>query len=1421
MVSVAVLFSLAAAYEAKIDELISATPRRKKQTATPASQKPAAAPPPPPKKRAAPEPAADAETPANAETPPPAKKCGRKTKENPKDGVAAAAARATARKGQRQRKPVFDWLACASIFLGGQAAFTAFFVYMVKSAVCKSKLPKRLRYLRADVVKQLLDDADVYKVVARELDKRRKPPIAKFRYAHLTGVTISAMDKLRFASTWTPGHSTLLNDLRKYEHHLEAVWCPLGPVPSHGTTRSEAEQRADGADGADGAERGADDEEDDCAPTEAEVAEAMAGDGPTPRDEEEATAYDLEQQGLRLLAEEFPNASEAERLDKWSGGLQEDGPFLGCNVATVMIVRGSTLGGFCKVLLTKHEVFCDEILVATGERRKGRMAHLFLGLTQLFPKAPRIRLQVAEANTGAIKAYQGYGFRDWKQPARGQFSPNECGPDSNCKFMVASRAALHKAALACSQQKPLDAGMRMWRCAAFPIKGAVLDHVGVVSEEEATSSADPPPLQPEPNAPAAEETAEEAETTLPSMEGCPEGWAEDIMAEPTDAEEDVTPVGGSGVKPSWGVKSVVNAIAMMLTGATTHDPTDSPCRCHRDSMCDSPCRVPPLAAEGTGNVELPDSKHFGRCSARRPIFKPTCDAANLTNAPKGRRGVTTVILQLLAYSCATGTATTKFAGLVRGMVQRPQSCVRAFVLRVWFGKDDTANVPRAPSNPAPTRRELTHLHRAQVKAHVAPIMNECLQIEEQGIEFDAPRQLPPWDYQRRPQPTGGELPGELPDGKPPPRPAGHLNRRPLADLPGTKKNEGRGIVREVLVTGIKYLPLFLFCFDGATLLAACNVSLRSNHADPFSSEASDDMGSFHTIGVMRKGETLCDVAERLVPGSSNPGSRDHWLLLYLCGINRYADNVELQECTREPERQDEEEFTGGIGRLGRKARTVLNDRDQSDGRTDTRPPYKDPTVEASGYDHEGFVPAVNGDEPGACSWRAPADCLIRVPVFPAHYGRELPEAVWATSFDEAGQRSVAVLKLCGLCIIHCGMRTAESCLKLMLQHASTRYLAGKNGDRAVIDRHLNDVVKAELRISKRLISVNQEGKLNKVTLAGGDVRILIDDLLSDDSVLLKAIRTMYASLKDPPDDTITKVSEWAGVLKHWALAMDAAYVLRAGARHRQTFRENVRFYVMKKSKIRAGICTWYDWQMYSIFTDLFDTFESLMAISQEGMEACQKQNNLFMRCCNNFANAGRRKWSVVQQGPAAVREYLLQRKKKMKTPEQWLMLRNLTAYTARHSGPFERVEQYKCAGRNAPWTTAFSPAWDSFWCVSTIYRKLRGGWKVSEAVPCPRRQVTWRRREPRLERSIDIDMTRCHFRVDIKTVHGENLADELAAYYAPVPCEDHFVSDLENHARRKEIQRARRKRWAKRARAEWWVPHPEPKYPEDRRLGGD
>lgn len=93
-----------------------------------------------------------------------------------------------------------------------------------------------------------------------------------------------------------------------------------------------------------------------------------------------------------------------------------------------------------------------------------------------------------------------------------------------------------------------------------------------------------------------------------------------------------------------------------------------------------------------------------------------------------------------------------------------------------------------------------------------------------------------------------------------------------------------------------------------------------------------------------------------------------------------------------------------------------------------------------------------------------------------------------------------------------------------------------------------------------MITVNEKGERNKVQIKGDEVKTLYEDLTSGDSHLLKAVRTMHAALG------------------------------------RQAFREHVKFYVMEKAAIRAGITTWYDWQLFSIFTELFDQFESLRLI---------------------------------------------------------------------------------------------------------------------------------------------------------------------------------------------------------------------------------
>ena len=88
------------------------------------------------------------------------------------------------------------------------------------------------------------------------------------------------------------------------------------------------------------------------------------------------------------------------------------------------------------------------------------------------------------------------------------------------------------------------------------------------------------------------------------------------------------------------------------------------------------------------------------------VFKFTCDAARLMNAPKLFKVCTTCIIQYLGNVENRGS----FRGLVRYMATTPQSCIKALVVRIWFGKDDKANVrPRSESHSEPQRVPCAHV----------------------------------------------------------------------------------------------------------------------------------------------------------------------------------------------------------------------------------------------------------------------------------------------------------------------------------------------------------------------------------------------------------------------------------------------------------------------------------------------------------------------------------------------------------------------------------------------------------------------------------------------------------------------------------------------------------------------------------------
>ena len=474
------------------------------------------------------------------------------------------------RQRKRRLRSSFQAVRACSVALGGAAALTSFFVSMLLSVVKKTGTHKKNIFFKSDIVGQVLDDPALFKAFGKEIDKRRKPPISQFVIAHLTGVTYTAMDKLRFATAWCPGHSTLLGEIKRLEAHIEATWCPSGPTAGHGTTRTAAEQAAAAAEAARGAARdgtgeangaGApdlNDQELDSLGKEAAAAIAAARPEDA-RDAAEDAAEDRQKQGLALLSLEFPDDTERELWDRWAGGMDEEqGVFVGANIVYVMAVRGGKLLGFVKALRTKAELFVDEVLVAEEERGpQGLCTHMFRKLAMTV--AGRQRLQVQEAKDKVIKGYQRLGYTIWNSPRSGNFEGVE--PEDLCMFMAAARQTVLNNSTDFCMATPLAEGTQLLVCAAMPITGTTFDHVG----KPAAEAQGPPPL-----------AGTDADGRDDPMDGQVETETEteeETVTDPnTDAGKDACDADTvDTVAESWGASSISSATATMLNG-TTHAP---------------------------------------------------------------------------------------------------------------------------------------------------------------------------------------------------------------------------------------------------------------------------------------------------------------------------------------------------------------------------------------------------------------------------------------------------------------------------------------------------------------------------------------------------------------------------------------------------------------------------------------------------------------------------------------------------------------------------------------------------------------------------------------------------------------------------------------------------------------------------------
>ena len=147
---------------------------------------------------------------------------------------------------------------------------------------------------------------------------------------------------------------------------------------------TEAEQRATGNAPVDQEDENEDEEEEEEGQDDDDVATPK-----TARELEEEVAASMEPQAIELLNAEFPEASQWDLLDKWSGGANETGVLAGANPVQVCAIRDGKLIGLLKLLVTQYEIYVDELLVAEAGRRQGIALHLFAEVARMFPDAAR------------------------------------------------------------------------------------------------------------------------------------------------------------------------------------------------------------------------------------------------------------------------------------------------------------------------------------------------------------------------------------------------------------------------------------------------------------------------------------------------------------------------------------------------------------------------------------------------------------------------------------------------------------------------------------------------------------------------------------------------------------------------------------------------------------------------------------------------------------------------------------------------------------------------------------------------------------------------------------------------------------------------------------------------------------------------
>jgi len=534
------------------------------------------------------------------------------------------------------------------VLLGGMLPFTWFFVQKLKEVITKGTGAHfTSKIFVPEIVMLILADPEMKKVFTQAIDAARKQPVSRFRFLNVKGLVQKGTDMLRFAMCGQcPGHTTMRNDLVAYVSHIGEVWIPNGATYDSATILSPEEQ-----------EQSAREEivQERASAEEAErVLDAKVTDA-IDRDDHFVT------QALAMLSKEFPQLSEVELNRKFAAAdymAETTGTqvFKNFKVLHVRAMREGVLIGFLKAMITEHEIFTEYAIIPDGPHCKGLAPHLFEALVHSHQHVVKFRAQVLAVNSSHIAMYEGNPREAWRRALLKAFESDQ--------HVEMQQKGKTKSKTNKSTDQPALAGMRLvtwvtpvrngkiWGTVDVPQTGAIFMAADVKTVHKAVEKSQKRSPLALPIEVVIDGLGESAEMPLAKEPG---SAFENSRETEADSEEPPEQQANALGKGHWGAKALINVLTMLLVAQWTHE------------------------------VMLPGS------NSQFFLFKLTCDAARLMNAPRKFRVCTTVIAQLVSAG-VKGPWGTWGASIVEHMVEKPQSSDWAFCVATWFGKDDRPNV---------------------------------------------------------------------------------------------------------------------------------------------------------------------------------------------------------------------------------------------------------------------------------------------------------------------------------------------------------------------------------------------------------------------------------------------------------------------------------------------------------------------------------------------------------------------------------------------------------------------------------------------------------------------------------------------------------------------------------------------------------